>query len=264
MTGPTEPIIDPKNHVASVVKAIGLLELFTNEQPELSLATIVERGGLTRTTTHRLLSTLELVGWLERNRDNYRLSLRVFRLGSTAVGAMELRHEASHVMSELAAQFGEDVYLVVPDGPRAVCLERIEGRSPVHVMALDIGKSLPLFIGGGGVALLAERQAELLPLVLAEGEMITPTGLHISLEEMEVKLEQTRSRGYSISMEDVTVGVGALGSVVRNSRGVAVAAISLGALLHKLAPPRQDDLAAGVRTAAAEISARLGYHPALT
>ncbi|MDO9377459.1 MAG: IclR family transcriptional regulator [Nocardioidaceae bacterium] len=261
MTGPTWPTIDPKNHVASVVKAISLLELFTSEQPELNLATLVERGGLTRTTTHRLLATLELVGWLERRGENYRLSLRVFRLGSTAVGAMELRHEASHVMSELAAKFGEDVYLVVPDGPRAVCLERIEGRSPVHVMALDVGKSLPLFIGGGGVALLAEKEAELLPLVLAEGEMITPTGARITLEQMQDKLAQTRARGYSISMEDVTVGVGALGSVVRDSRGTAVAAISLGGLLHKLAPPRQDELAAGVRAAADEISARLGHRP---
>jgi DNA-binding IclR family transcriptional regulator len=253
-----EPVLDPKNHVASVVKAIRLLELFTHEQPELNLETIVRRSKLTRTTAFRLLATLVLVGWVERNGDNYRLSLQVFRLGSTAVGSVELRHEARAVMTELAGTCGEDVYLVVPDGPRAVCLERIEGRSNVRMMALDVGKSMPLYIGGGGCALLAERESELLPLVLAGGDMTTPTGQHLEVDELRRRLRQTRERGYSVSLEDVTVGVGALGSVVRNARGVAVAAVSVGAMLTTLLP-RQDELAEAVTTAAADISARLGY-----
>lgn len=255
-----EPVLDPKNHVASVVKAVRLLELFSHDEPELNLETIVRRSKLTRTTTFRLLATLILVGWVERNGDNYRLSLQVFRLGSTAVGGIELRHEARAVMTELTGKYGEDAYLVVPDGPRAVCLERIEGRSNIRMMALDVGKSLPLYVGGGGSALLAAREPELLPLVLAEGPMTTPTGQQLDVDELKERLRQTRERGYSISLEDVTIGVGALGAVVRNARGVPVAAVSVGTMLTTLLP-RQDELAEAIMAAAAEISARLGYTP---
>ena len=38
-----EPVLDPKNHVASVAKAIRLLELFTHEQPELNLGPATAR-----------------------------------------------------------------------------------------------------------------------------------------------------------------------------------------------------------------------------
>jgi IclR family KDG regulon transcriptional repressor len=260
MTPDEEPVLDPKNHVASVVKAVRLLELFSHDEPELNLETLVRRSKLTRTTTFRLLATLILVGWVERNGDNYRLSLQVFRLGSTAVGSVELRHEARAAMVELAGTCGEDVYLVVPDGPRAVCLERIEGRSNVRMMALDVGKSMPLHIGGGGSALLAAREAELLPLVLAAGPLTTPTGQQLELDELKERLSRTRERGYSLSLEDVTIGVGALGSVIRNARGVAVAAVSVGAMLTTLLP-RQDELASAITATAADISTRLGYIP---
>lgn len=250
---------DPKNHVASVVKAVGLMELFTDAEPQLTLAQLVERSGLTRTTTHRLLTTLELVGWVERKGDLYRMTLRVFRLGSTAVNALQLRHEASHVLSELAAEHGEDVYLVVPDGHRAVCLERIEGRTPVHVMVLDIGRSLPLYVGGGSVALLAARD-DLLPTVLAGAPYLGPAGAEVTADDIKAKVAQVHELGYSRSMEDVTPGVGAFGAVIRNAQGHPVGAISVGAMMSTLLD-REAELSGALLAAAARISARMGWVP---
>lgn len=252
--------IDPKNHVAAVAKAITLLELFGEGSAELSLNDLVEGGGYTRTTTHRLLSTLELMGWIERSSDHYRLSLAVFRLGSSVANSLQLRNEASHVMSELASRHGEDVYLVVPDGLRAVCLERIEGKTPIHIMVLDIGRSLPLYVGGGPVALLAQRERELLPRVLANGPCVTPTGQTLGEVEIRQLLNETRTRGYSRSMEDVTYGVGAFGAPIFNARGEAVGALSLGGMQDNLSR-REDELSAGLLTAAREISQKMGYSP---
>lgn len=250
--------IDPKNHVAAVAKAITLLELFGEGSGELTLTELVDRGGYTRTTTHRLLSTLELMGWLERSGERYRLSLAVFRLGSSVVNGLQLRNEASHVLSELAAHYGDDVYLVVPDGPRAVCLERIEGKTPIHIMVLDIGRSLPLYVGGGPVALLAHREQDLLPRVLEDGPGVTPTGQPMDEAAMRRMLEETRTRGYSRSLEDVTHGVGAFGAPIFNARGVAVGAISIGGMVDNIVP-REKDLSSGLLKAAGDISRRMGY-----
>lgn len=250
--------IDPKNHVAAVAKAITLLELFGEGSVELTLSELVDRGGYTRTTTHRLLSTLELMSWLERSGERYRLSLAVFRLGSSVANGLQLRNEASHVLSEWAAQHGEVVYLVVPDGPRAVCLERIEGRTPIHIMVLDIGRSLPLYVGGGPVALLAHREHELLPRVLEGSPSETPTGLTMDEPTIRRILEETRARGYSRSMEDVTHGVGAFGAPILNARGLAVGAISIGGMVGNIVS-RERELSSGLLKAAGEISRRMGY-----
>lgn len=249
--------IDPKNHVASVEKAVRLLELFSEATPQLSLAEMVARGGYTRTTTYRLLSTLERAGWIGRNGDLYQLTLRVFRLGATAVGALHLRREASAVMAELAATCGETVYLIVPDGPRGVCVERVEGPSLVRVMVLDVGKSLPLYVGGGPLALLAHRR-DLVAAILARAPLVTPTGRTLAEGDLLQSLADIREHGYSRSVEDVTSGVGAFGAPIFDAEGVAVAAISVGGLLPTLLA-KEDALAAGLKEAAARISARLGH-----
>jgi DNA-binding IclR family transcriptional regulator len=253
----TEP--DPKNHVASVEKAVRLLELFDEGEPVLSLPTIVARSGYTRTTAYRLLSTLERVGWLSRTGAGYHLTLRVFRLGASAGNALKLREIAAEVLVDLAARGGETAYLIVPDGLRGVCLERVEGPSMVRVMVLDVGKSLPLHVGGGPTALLAHRD-DLLAEVFAAGPLQTMTGAPLSPDDLRDTLRGIRERGYSRSAEDVTASVGAFGAPVFDAQGTAIAAVSVGGMLKTLTE-KEVELSAALRDAAASISARLGHRP---
>jgi len=260
MPAPTELEIDPKNHIASVVKATRILESFDRESPELSIQDLVERCGYTRTTTYRILDTLELTGWIERTASGgYKMTLRVFELASSVLGSFDLRTEASHVMSDLAAQYDENVYLVVPDGARAVCLDLIESSRPVRVMSLSVGRSLPLFIGGAPLALLAELEDTFLSRVLATGPLATPSGKPVPEEHLRQVLAETRARGYAISLEDVTPGVAALGACIFDRTGRPVAALSFGGFLANFTQPRQDELAAALIDGAQRISYRLGF-----
>ena len=59
-TDPGGPIVE------SVLRAVRLLECFRRGEPELSLAELVRRSGYSKSTTHRLLTTLQVAGWLER------------------------------------------------------------------------------------------------------------------------------------------------------------------------------------------------------
>ncbi|MBM9466554.1 IclR family transcriptional regulator [Nakamurella leprariae] len=255
-----EPTIDPKNHIASVVKATRVLEAFDREQPQLTLQEVVERCGYTRTTTFRILDTLELTGWIERTSSgSYRMTLRVFELASVVLGSYDLRTEASHVMSDLAARFDENVYLVVPDGTRGVCLDLIESSRPVRVMTLSVGRSLPLHVGGAPLALLAELEDTLLPRVLEAGPITTSLGHTMDPAELRELLARTRERGYALSLEDVTPGVAALGACIHDRSGRAVAALSFGGFLSAFQPPRRDELAAALIEGAAVVSRRLGH-----
>jgi IclR family transcriptional regulator, KDG regulon repressor len=249
--------LDPKNYVASVEKALRLLELFSEKAPQLTLGEIVRLGGYSRTATYRLLGTLEHLEWVVRNGDRYQLGLKVFRVGSVAVNALRLRQEASQAISELAARFGETVYLLVPDGLRGVCLERIEGNSQVQIMVLDIGQSLPLHAGGGPLALMSYRQ-DLFDNLVALCPLKRPNGTIIRVEDLQAVREETTKRGYSRSMEDVTPGVGAFGAPVFDAHGRAIAAISIGGLAQTL-QAREGELSQGLMASAREISGRLGY-----
>jgi DNA-binding IclR family transcriptional regulator len=150
--------------VGSVLRALRLLDLFERGRPEMSLTELVRRSGYSKSTTYRLLVTLEHAGWLERSpRGAFRLTIKPFQVGSILVDSLELRREAGPIMARIAGELDETVYLVVADGTRAVCLERIDTGQGVRVTDLYVGGSQPLHLGAAPHALLAFDEDTLLP-----------------------------------------------------------------------------------------------------
>lgn len=257
-TEPGGPIVE------SVLRALRLLECFRRGEPELTLTALVQRAGYSKSTTHRLLNTLQAGGWLERTPSNtFRLTIRAFQTGSVLVESLDVTRVAPPLLTRLSIETGQTTYLVVAAGSDAVCLERITVGARIRVLELEIGGSQPLHLGGAPRALLAYDEAALLPGVLQAGLVgRTPTSL-TSEEELRSDLAATRARGYAISDGDSTVGVAAVGAPVFGYGEHVVGAISLGGIREDVIPPRPEHVAALLRTAA-EMSARLGSRLAAT
>jgi DNA-binding IclR family transcriptional regulator len=245
-------------YVESVLRALRLLDCFGRGEPALSLPQLVRRSGYSKTTTYRLLTTLEAAGWLERTGDGaFRLTIRPFQVGSILLDSLDLRHEAPPVLRQLSLAVGQTAYLTLAAGTQAVCIERIDRGSGVRVMDLDVGGSQSLHLGAAPRALLAFREDELLPPLLRAGlETRTPATLATE-EALRQDLAETRRRGFSISDSDVTPGIAAIGAPVFDRSEQAVAAISIGGLTDHMMPPRAAHVAA-LLEAAASISRRLG------
>ena len=58
-------------------------------------------------------------------------------------------------MTRLMQELGETVYLLVPRGPEAICLEIAEARRGVRVLFAEVGSTFPLHAGAAPRALLA-------------------------------------------------------------------------------------------------------------
>jgi DNA-binding IclR family transcriptional regulator len=245
-------------HVESVLRATRLLGCFRRGEPALSLAELVRRGGYSKTTTYRLLITLEAAGWLERATDGaFRLTLRPFQIGAILMDSLNVRHEAPPVMRRLSLALERTTYLTIPAGTHAVCIERIDRGNAFRVMDLDVGGTQPLHLGAAPRALLAFDEEALLPDLLKAGlEGRTPNSLTTE-QALREDLAATRQRGYSISNSDATQGVAALGAPIFDLHERPVAAISIGGLSEQMMPPRAAHIKALLQ-AAAEVSARLG------
>jgi len=245
--------------VGSVLRAMRLLDLFERGRPELSLAEFARRSGYSKSTTYRLLVTLVEAGWLERSPAGaFRLTIKAFQVGSVLVDSLELRREASPIMARMAVELEEAVFLVVAAGTRAVCLERIDSGHGVRLADLYVGGSQPLNLGAGPRALLAFDEDRLLPPLLEEGLTRRTNNSLVDSADLLDDLMETRRRGYSISDEDVTAGIGAIGAPILGPDGVAVAALSFGGLRQHVLPPRAAQVACLLQ-ACQEISTRLGY-----
>jgi DNA-binding IclR family transcriptional regulator len=254
-TGPRGQIVE------SVMRACRLLGCFRRDRPEMSLTEFVRCAGYSKSTTYRLLATLEAAGWVERTQTGgYQLTIVPFQIGSTLIDSSPLREVALPEMASLAGTLRGPAFLTIPAGTQAVCIERVDQGIGLQLMELGVGGSQPLHLGAGPRVLLAFNESEYLPSLLATGLEARTKSSIVDADELRKDLEGIRRRGYSISDSDATDGVAALGAPVFDSAGRAVAALSVGGVTSALLPPRPEHVSA-LLDACSRISSRLGFRP---
>ena len=250
--------------VQSLVRAVNLLEAFAGDKAELSLKEIAEATNLSKSTCYRLLATLEELELVERNRTrtHYRLGIRLFELGLLVQRRMDLRRVALPYLVDLAEKTGETSFLIIRDKEEALCIERVEGTYPVRALALNVGGRLPLHLGGGQRALLAELPDEEVLSILERKGMPRFTEKSVTdPRELLEELRFTRTMGYGRSWEDITPGVAAVGALIRDHTGHGIAAVSIAGIVQRFDESRYGSLVEAVRAAALEISKQMGYSP---
>jgi DNA-binding IclR family transcriptional regulator len=226
-------------------------------------AEIATAIGEPRSSVYRLLHSLAVLGWVETESDSgaYRLGIRMFRLGRAAVSRLDPRDQALPVMRRLHDATGETVYLCIRQRFEAVCIDRIDGRR-VQILALTLGGSLPLHAGAAPRVLLAyadEEVARAWAALADRGELARYTPkTPVSRDEIEPILAQIRRTGVSVSDEDVTPGIAAVGVPIFDHDGDCVAALSVAGIRGGVLGP-DADLTNDAVAAGAEISHALGH-----
>lgn len=145
---------------SAVLDRVGLVLDAFDGAGRLTLAQIVRRTGLPRSSAHRMLERLVSMRWLHREGRDYTLGLRLMELGSLAVHQDRLHATALPHLQELQRLTGFVVHLAVLDGDDIVYIEklggrlmsavptRIGGRRAAHSTAL--GKALLAYTGTPG------------------------------------------------------------------------------------------------------------------
>jgi IclR family transcriptional regulator, KDG regulon repressor len=234
------------NETGTVVRAARLLEIFTAKHPELSLSELTFRLGYNKATTYRLAQTLVSVGYLEQDETSraYRLGLSLIRLGQVASANYDVRSRAMEQMSRLRDTFGETVYLLVARDDRSVCIERLEGTKPVRDLSASPGDAFPLFVGAGGMAMLATMSDVEQSRILDAGELA-----HEARGTIEGQLLDCVTRGYATAAGDVGLGAGAVAAPIFDDAGALAGALSLGGARQQIIE-RRDELGQAVAEAA--------------
>jgi DNA-binding IclR family transcriptional regulator len=248
------------NQVLVIEKASRLLDEFRS-QDTLTLTELSERLCISKSTVHRLLSTLDRLGFVEKETKpgSYRLGIKLFELGSLVQSRMHLRQIALDYMTELVERTNETAFLMIRDGMRALCIERIEGRH-VQSLALRLGGTLPLHAGAGPRVLLAYDTPEILEQYLADEELYAFTEHTITdPDRLRADVAEIQRLGYALSYEDVTIGVAALGVPLFSHEGKTIGALSIAGITPRWTQAYITDMFPDLCDMAAKISARMGW-----
>lgn len=150
------------NGIQSVERALLILQALAKGR-ELGITELSRAVELGKSTTYRLVSTLESQKYVQQNANGkYSLTLKLFELGNAVVNHMGIRPIASSYMEDLAAKLNETVNLAVLEKGEVIYIDRIESQEPLRI-GLNVGTRVPVYCSGLGKAILAflsERELE--------------------------------------------------------------------------------------------------------
>jgi len=139
----------------TIRRAFSVLDCFSAATPKLSLQEISNRLRLAKSTTFRLVRTLEDLGYLVRLEDQrFCLSLKLARLGGLAQATLDVCQIARPVMESLARSARESVTLFTIEAQDFICLDVCT--TPAPLMSLNRpGERAPLSLGAASLILMA-------------------------------------------------------------------------------------------------------------
>jgi DNA-binding IclR family transcriptional regulator len=111
-------------------RAFDILDCLSGPESDHSITSLCDQTGLPAATVHRLLATLVEWGAVERSgRGQYRLGMRLWRLGWGVPEAREVRDVARPHMVDLYAATREIVVLGSRDGDDLLLVDQIAGHA---------------------------------------------------------------------------------------------------------------------------------------
>ncbi len=254
--------VDKRQNVKSLFKMLDVLECFSATDRELSVMQIAQRTGLPRTTVHRIVDSLRVVGFLEQetSRERYRLGLKLFELGNTAITNLPLYRESGPFVETLAKLSGETVHLCVFDGSQMVFVERTQERGRPNNTVTTM-EATPCHSTGVGKAALAFQPQTIVDRIIGLGLRSFTHNTITESDGLLQELARIRANGYAYDDCEHETDLRCVAAPIRNASGRVFAAISVSGTARRIDPAQVPQLAALVISHAQLISVQLGFRP---
>jgi DNA-binding IclR family transcriptional regulator len=207
----------------------------------LTLADLVERTGMPKSTLHRVCWKLAEHGMLEHGDDGFRIGTRMFALGSTNPRLRRLRSRSMPYLQELVARTGWVVNLAILADGRALIVEEVFGDQMPSILRMG-GSGMPLHATAIGKALLSGLDPDELDDLVGVGALRAYTRRTIVRPNLlREHLAAVRDAGVAFSHEEWRMGTSGVAAPVV-ADGEVVAAVALvgvpnTATLRQLAHP---------------------------
>lgn len=245
----------------NIARACRILEvLAASGKTGLRLTDVMRKTNLKKTVVHRALAGLVSHGLanLDENSSRYFLGDRIFCWMEKARERFGLAERVKPYIRSLADDVEDTCIFCIMRGDEMICYARAEGSFPIRTLTLNVGARRPLGVGSGGVAIAAFLpEQRLRELIATRREERLYFG--IDDEYLLRNIAETRKLGYSLHKGLFAKDMAGLGVPVRNTAGMAVAAVSINALRSRLAADRLDMLLPRIWRAAALIEKELGH-----
>ena len=220
---------------------------------------IVKALGLNRANVHRLVATLDRLGYVVRLEDGkICLSYKMFKMGSTVPHSRKLDEVTKPFMHQLSELSSETVNLGVLYADSVIYLDKVEAK---QYLRLDnqIGEVDPLYCTALGKVLLSGFTVEELEELLASVELRPYTkNTIVDKEELLKEIGEVRKRGFAMDLKELDVNLHCIAAPIYDYRNKVVAALSISGPSIRFSRENMNKLAAPLVEITSKISREMG------
>jgi DNA-binding IclR family transcriptional regulator len=219
--------------------------------------------GTTRSTTHRLVSSLVQARYLRHVQSGYLLGPKLIELGTVALEQMPLTAVARPHLERLAQATLDTIHLGVRDGEDVLYIDKIPGTRGLE-MRSKAGHRMPLASTGIGKALMLDLSPQMWS-ALYDSARRALEGVRFEHDNRPDKplflqrMVRYSAGSFSFDLEENEPSIRCVAAPVRDASGAIVAAVSVASTIPYMSHERMDELIPIVQREARAISEELGW-----
>lgn len=207
------------------------------------LEDITKAAGLSRSATHRMLTSLVGARYLSQAEDrSYHLGVKLLELGTQAQTSIDLPGAVQQILSDIARITLDATHLGILSGDEVVYLAKARGHRGFEMTSYPGVRRMAQTTALGKVLLAEKDDSE---AIKAFNHTITPTPLSIrTAEDFLTALHQAKQNGYAMDDQENELGITCLAIGIPDLSGAMAAAVSVSAPSVHMTPERIQSLVA--------------------
>jgi DNA-binding IclR family transcriptional regulator len=213
--------------IRAIDRAFAILRLVAADPEGRGVTEIAQAIDLPKSTTSRILSTLEKWEAVARTDDHrFQIGPELVRLTGQRPFSQNLTTLARPILQEIAHMTGEAVALCILDDLQVYHLDHVQSQQVIRVRDWT-GERTPLHVTSAGKIFLAYSTASLVETYL-DRPLLRYTVQSITLPDvLRAQLPQIRAQGYAVSDEEFDEGVIGFAAPIQDPGRKVVAAINV-------------------------------------
>ena len=252
-------VVRRSSSVQSVDRAVSVME-YLSRRGWSGVTEVSREVGIHKSTAYRLLTTLRDRGLVEQNAatEKYRLGFGLVLLARTVSADLDILRCARPVCERLSERTKETVTVAILESDDAVIIHQSISRA--SALSVDwTGRHTPLHATAAGKIFLAYMPEDQLRRILGEPlERFTENTI-VDPPSLKDHVKEIRARGYGYTVEELEIGLNAVGAPVRSAEGAVVGTVSVSGPAFRLPPDALPEIGELSKRAATEISWCLGF-----
>jgi len=244
----------------SIAKAFYLLDYFKADKPAWGVRELAKETGANKSTTYRMLATLESLGVLHKDKvsEKYSLGLKLFELGNRVAIQQALVSQTHPVLETVAAEITETVHLGILKERQVFMIDKIESPKGLKLNSV-IGAFSPAYCTGLGKILLAFSNPTVLKKNLKKITLEAHTEFTITKKAaFKKELSEIKIKGYAIDRQEQELGLICVAVPVYNQDNKVVAALSAAGPAIRFQEEKVEAYVAVLKKGADAIQQRIG------